>query len=355
MKWYARIAVAVLCAALILGIPFFLSSPKLLSDAESDIFSEDYEEDSLDFGWLFFSSAMAEDGEGYFEAEEIDVDEPTRMIIPEEWELPFDFTVPPEPDPDHFTDNGYEDQSIRVRVEHLRLMDSDVCVAHVEIASPSQLRTAMDNRENRIPVLANANNAVIAMNGDFFRKDSNNKFFEIRMTKKVKVKKTLSKQFDTLVIDKNGDLHVFIVSEGLKEYRDQHMDDIANAYMFGPALVKDGEIVERKNSKYMYAPNGHDGRSAIGQTGPLSYVLVLVEGHKKDSKGVTHAQLAQIMYDLGCIQAYNLDGGNSANLYMQGADKDIAMLDARGNNEAPLRPQSDILYFATAVPLEERN
>ena len=347
MKWYARIAVAVLCAALILGIPFFLSSPKLLSDAESDIFSEDYEEDSLDFGWLFFSSAMAEDGEGYFEAEEIDVDEPTRLIIPEEWELPFDFTVPPEPDPDHFTDNGYEDQSIRVRVEHLRLMDSDVCVAHVEIASPSQLRTAMDNRENRIPVLANANNAVIAMNGDFFRKDSNNKFFEIRMTKKVKVKKTLSKQFDTLVIDKNGDLHVFIVSEGLKEYRDQHMDDIANAYMFGPALVKDGEIVERKNSKYMYAPNG--------QTGPLSYVLVLVEGHKKDSKGVTHAQLAQIMYDLGCIQAYNLDGGNSANLYMQGADKDIAMLDARGNNEAPLRPQSDILYFATAVPLEERN
>ena len=48
MKLYARIAVAVLCAALILGIPFFLSSPKLLSDAESDIFSEDYEEDSLD-------------------------------------------------------------------------------------------------------------------------------------------------------------------------------------------------------------------------------------------------------------------------------------------------------------------
>ena len=355
MKLYTRIAIAALCAALVLGIPFFLSSPKLLSEAESDLFYEDDEDEALDFGRLLLGSAMAEGAGDHFEAEEIDIDEPMRLTIPKEWELPFDFTVPPAPDPDHFTENGYEDQSIRVKIEKMRLMDSDVCVAFVEIASPSQLRTAMDNKDRHVPVMANANNAVIAMNGDFFRKDSNNKFFEIRMTEKVKVKKKLSAQFDTLVIDKNGDLHVFVVSEGLEEYRNQHMDDIANAYLFGPALVKDGEIVERKNSKYMYDPNGHDGRSAIGQRGPLSYVLVLVEGHKKDSRGVTHAQLAQIMYDLGCKQAYNLDGGNSANLYMQGTNQDIAMLDARGNNEASPRPQSDILYFATAVPLEERN
>ena len=82
--------------------------------------------------------------------------------------------------------------------------------------------------------------------------------------------------------------------------------------------------------------------------------MVLVESHSKNSEGVTHAELAQIMYDLGCIQAYNLDGGNSAELIMQGPSADVELLHFRGNSQAKLRGQSDIVYFATAVPVEER-
>ena len=356
MKLSVRIVLAVLCAALIVSMPFFLSSPNLLSEAEMDIQMGGEEDDnSLDFGRILFPSAMAEDAEGgHFDSEDIDVDEPTKLSIPESWVLPFDFTVPPEPDPDHFTENGYEDQSIRVRVETLRLFDSNVNVAYVEIASPSQLRTAIVKRDTLVSQIAKANNAVIAMNGDYYKSDPGNKFFEIRMTKALKVGKNLSKSFDTLVIDKNGDFHVFVLSDGLKDYKEKHMNDISNAFLFGPALVKDGEIVVRENSKYMYAPNGKDGRSAIGQTGPLSYVMVLVESHSKNSEGVTHAELAQIMYDLGCIQAYNLDGGNSAELIMQGPSADVELLHFRGNSQAKLRGQSDIVYFATAVPVEER-
>ena len=62
------------------------------------------------------------------------------------------------------------------------------------------------------------------------------------------------------------------------------------------------------------------------------------------------------MMELGCVQAYNLDGGNTAQLYMQGPDPDLPKFDFKGdqNGTDNFRPQSDIIYFATAVPLEER-
>ena len=83
---------------------------------------------------------------------------------------------------------------------------------------------------------------------------------------------------------------------------------------FGPALVLDGEMVDQKQNKEAYhrfAIEYKNPRSAIGQTGPLSYVMVVVEG-RGENGGATGQELAQIMFDLGCVQAYNLDGGNSS-------------------------------------------
>ena len=50
---------------------------------------------------------------------------------------------------------------------------------------------------------------------------------------------------------------------------------------------------------------------------------------------------AEYMAGLGCLQAYNLDGGNSAEMIFN-----IAFYGSRTGNE---RDQSDIIYFATAV------
>ena len=41
--------------------------------------------------------------------------------------------------------------------------------------------------------------------------------------------------------------------------------------------------------------------------------MVVVEG-RGQSKGVTHEGMAEIMLELGCIQAYNLDGGASSGM-----------------------------------------
>ena len=82
---------------------------------------------------------------------------------------------------------------------------------------------------------------------------------------------------------------------------------------------------------------------AIGQTGPLSYVLVLAEGRNKDSEGVTHQELADFMFDLGCIEAFNLDGGNTATMVFNGGYYQT------GRSSTNERAQSDCIYFATAV------
>ena len=363
MKLPFRFLFAVLCAAMIAFLPFFLSSPTVLYEAQTKMTDEEEDDgETLDFGRLLFAPAMAEDAaDSHFSMEETDVEDPlampAKLSIPEAWVLPLDFSIPPQPDPDHFTADGYEDASIRVRVEEREMMDSVVHAAYVEIADGSQLRTATAygawNRSIYVENMAKSNNAVIAMNGDDFIEMPDKKRFEVRMTQKVPQRNKTSKVKDTLIIDRNGDFHLFILSEGLADYTKEHGGEIVNAFMFGPALVVDGEVL-RLDRKYDYNRTGRDPRSAIGQTGPLSYVMVIVEGRSSKSRGVTHEELAEIMLELGCVQAYNLDGGNTAEMIMIGPDG-REQFHFKGDQTASLRSQSDIIYFATAVPAEEQN
>ena len=55
----------------------------------------------------------------------------------------------------------------------------------------------------------------------------------------------------------------------------------------------------------------------------------------------TIEEFADIMYQLGCKQAYNLDGGNSATLVFNGQ--------VFNEKAADERDVQDIIYFATAV------
>ena len=74
MKTVLKILIAILCASAIAGMPFFLSAPNMLQEAQDKILYEDEwdedgeEYDTVDFSRLFFSSAIAE--EGSFEMED---------------------------------------------------------------------------------------------------------------------------------------------------------------------------------------------------------------------------------------------------------------------------------------------
>ncbi len=375
----ARIIMTVLCVALILSMPLFLSSPikptprkdseeynKIRDEKVINAPSEDENSELIDITddlfSLFVSTAFAEDD---VIIEEIGDD---VLFIDPDWKLPIDFSPAPQPNPAKFTENGYQDQSISVEVETREIDGITVNIAFVRIADPSQLRTAVagdvqNKRVDNLETIAAGVNPVIAMNGDLYTQLPEKKTFEVRMGEKIRMKTNNVK--DILVIDDLGDFHLFIRSEGLHKndqpyYLSQVKEEgrkITNVFTFGPALVRDGKLIDQKtNSEYSYAPNYKNPRSAIGQTGKLSYVIVVVSGVRGTKEGgATFAELAQIMYDLGCIQAYNLDGGNTAQMIMFGPEGKNGELkyNFSGDLTAGDRGIKDIIYFATAVPESE--
>ena len=262
--------------------------------------------------------------------------------------LPMDFSEGSVPDENGWTDDGYSDETITVAMETVEADGVVWRIAWVTVGHASQLRTATAGKPTdrstataKPSSMARAKNAIVAINGDYFADDPDKTTFEYRMGQKIRHK--TNKKKDILIIDNEGNFHTFIKSglEPAKTELETYLAEggtIANAFTFGPVLVKGGEKLTM-DTGYGYNPNGREPRAAIGQTGPLSYVLVVAEGRSEDSKGATHQELADFMYDLGCIEAFNLDGGGSASMIFH---------DSYYMDHYTDRAQSDIIYFASA-------
>ena len=323
MKPFLRVILAVLCAAMVLSMPFVMPSPTMLDETMFQLMEESGDEEG--FLLRLFPSAYAE--------------EAVKT-------LPIDFTPGSVPDESAFTEDSYMDDTIYVSVETREEEGVIYRIAWVSIQDASQLRTATSSNDARPSAMAKAKNAVVAINGDYYSNLPEKKSYVIRQGKKIREK--TNKKKDLLIIDENGDFHTVVkfgTDEGKAEMNailEEHT--VVNGFTFGPALVHNSERLTM-DTHYDYNPNGLEPRAAIGQTGPLSYVLVVAEGRSKDSSGVTHQEMADFMYELGCIEAYNLDGGNSATLIFHNE----FYMNRSANSE---RAQSDIIYFASARDAE---
>lgn len=347
MKMPVRVLLILLCAALIVVLPFVVSSPNMLGSVQENLMEED--EDEIDFGRLLFSSAYAEE-EVEVTEEELDNDE---ISLHPEWAIPMDdFSVGSDPNPDAYTEDGYRDESIIVRMEHRELDEGTTAhIAYVRISDPSQLRTAVavpekiktSKKTNTISYFAREYKAVLAVNADNYNDEPDSKPLVYRMTQKVR-NNIKSDKRDILIIDDQGDFHVTVHSKkAVTEIADKLKAEdrkLVNAYSFGPTLVKDGKAVEL-NPDYQYNPSKKNPRTAIGQSGPLSYIVVVVQA--KDRKGITgltQAELGKLMEELGCISAYNMDGGNSSEMV-------FGTQVYKGMPSGDERTLNDALYFAS--------
>ncbi len=269
-----------------------------------------------------------------------------------EADLPWDLSPAPAPDPAGFSEAAYADASIRATLETVEEDGVIWRVAHVEIASPTQLRTytaspekLLSQRTAPVSKMAAAAGAVVAINGDYYMNDPKEASVEYRMGRKIRHKAYREK--DVLLIDDQGDFHLIRPKGRMTNAQQLAMLEeafekwhVMNAFTFGPALVIDGAVQEI-NPRYSYTPNRKDPRAAIGQTGRLCYVLVLAEG-RGESSGATMVELADFMARLGCLQAYNLDGGNSAQLV-------FGTQAFKGQPDASDRGVNDIIYFGSAA------
>ena len=272
--------------------------------------------------------------------------------------LPVDFSAGPAPSEAAFSESSYEDASISVSLEKVTIDTAVYCVARVRIADASQFRTAVTpkGRDDKISRMAAKQNAVIAIGGDYYGSDKGG--YIVRQGEIIEKRAKPYPTRDLLCVDENGDFHIILrqrnAYEKKKQVNENFTDDLkklvaehtlVNVFEWGPALVIDGVKQEIPES-YSGALSHRNPRCAIGQMGPLEYVLVVVDTvthHDRSGKeGATGEELAQFMADLGCTQAYNLDGGNSALMVFHNqnySDKTV-------NEE---RSVSDIIYFATAV------
>jgi hypothetical protein len=101
--------------------------------------------------------------------------------------------------------------------------------------------------------------------------------------------------------------------------------DIKHVIGGGPRLLKSGQIYISRNSERFKndIAKSRAARTAVGINKEGNLVFVTVDkcgpsATSGKSAGATLEELAQIMKDLGCVDAMNLDGGSSSTMVLKG-------------------------------------
>lgn len=105
----------------------------------------------------------------------------------------------------------------------------------------------------------------------------------------------------------------------------------------GPVLLQNGEIRITNNEEVKFAGkaiNDKHPRTAMGYTRDNKLIILVVQGRSESSGGGTLPQQAQILKDLGCWEALNLDGGGSSCLLVNGKET-IKPSDKEGQRPVP--------------------
>ena len=213
------------------------------------------------------------------------------------------------------TEDSYLSPNISIKINTGRAYDADYYAAEVYLRDLASLRHGFGNGkwqggQQRMPALAQDLGAVLAVTGD----NAHNFKVGLVFANGEMLRGTTNNLRDVGVIYSDG---VMDVLPG----RDLTKDDLAalgdpwQTFLFGPGLMTgEGEPIKETNSQV----RGKNPRTAIGYIEPGHYMLVVVDGRSSKNRGMTMLELALLMYDLGCSEAYNLDGGQSAMMWFNG-------------------------------------
>jgi hypothetical protein len=105
----------------------------------------------------------------------------------------------------------------------------------------------------------------------------------------------------------------------------------------GPVLVQDGKVKITNNEERKFAGkaiNDKHPRTAMGYTASGKLIILAVEGRNPEAGGATLTQLAELLIELGCVEALNLDGGGSSCLLVNGRTT-IRPSDKEGQRPVP--------------------
>ena len=238
----------------------------------------------------------------------------------------------------------YKTDKMSVSIEQKQKDGMTYFLCDVKLTDVSQFKTAFAGDDFRSGIyeavsdIAGRHSPVLAINADFCRYHREGVI--IRNGELLRAQNI--KKHHLLVVDENGNLSAQTDRSGKQGLVANKLEQ-ANTWQtfeFGPLLVENGEPVELPKSFYVNCADGYDNpRTAIGQKGPLHYVIIIVDGRREGySTGASIPQVQQLFIDEGVDFAFNLDGGGSTTLYFLG---EVINMPSGGKE----RSVSDIIMF----------
>ena len=240
------------------------------------------------------------------------------------------------------TDTSYSDDNIQVSMTEKTVENTQVYIADITVSSSDYLKTAFaqntygTNVTAKTSVTATENNAILAVNGDYYGANSTGYVIRNGVVYRDTVREDSS----------NGDLAIYKDGSFKVIYEDEISadqlvkDGVVNLLAFGPSLVEDGEITVDTNSEVGQSMSSNP-RTAIGIIDENHYIIVVSDGRTSESEGLSLYQLAEVMKSYGAKTAYNLDGGGSSTLYFNGQ----VINKPTTNGTISERAVSDIVYI----------
>ena len=241
----------------------------------------------------------------------------------------------------------YKTDRLAISVSNVREGNLSYYICDIRVKSPKDFHTAFANNSiggrDYTSKIASSVGAGFAVNGDFcgFRSTG----IIIREGGLYRNKKT--DDWDLCYMNKYGDL---IVCRNNEENGKALVENgVRQSWCFGPTLVENYRALS--NSEFN-TPDlsrkdwAREPRTAIGQVDTLHYIILVVDAIREPNGaggwntlgGMNFDELAATLESLGCKVAYNLDGGGSTSLYLNGKVAN----EPAGSGE---RQVSDIIYF----------
>ena len=234
----------------------------------------------------------------------------------------------------------YSDSKSKITVTQYRAYDSNIYVADVEVTDGTSILSAFANNTygrnitDTTSDMAEENNAVLAINGDYY--GARQSGYVIRNGV---VYRSQGSNGEDMVISKDGTLSFISESDTTTDSLIQKQ--AWQVLSFGPVLVENGQIAVTENDEVGMAMASNP-RTAIGTVAKNHYLFVVSDGRTSESAGLSLYELANFMKSLGATYVYNLDGGGSSTMVFQG---EVVNNPTTNGNKISERAVSDILYI----------
>lgn len=234
----------------------------------------------------------------------------------------------------------YSDTKSKITVTQYRAYDSNIYVADVEVTDGTSILSAVANNTygrnitDTTSDMAEENNAVLAINGDYY--GARQSGYVIRNGV---VYRNQGSNGEDMVISKDGTLSFISESDTTTDSLIQKQ--AWQVLSFGPVLVENGEVAVTENDEVGMAMASNP-RTAIGTVAKNHYLFVVSDGRTSESAGLSLYELANFMKSLGATNVYNLDGGGSSTMVFQG---EVVNNPTTNGNKISERAVSDILYI----------